>query len=286
MPERIARIGAPTALTCLVSEPQGEFSAAPGVILLNSGVMHHIGTCRMSVRICRAFANAGYLAARFDLSGLGDSESRSGTEPFALVAQREVSEVMDFLQQNYDITRFVLIGLCSGADAAYETALKDDRVVGICQLDAYVYRNLRYYIHYYLPRVIKLDVWRRFLKRTFFPEKNGVDLIDEEFIELPSYIRIFPPRAEIEAGLTRLVNRGVELYNIFTGGQDDVVIYPDQYSDNFKSVPFKDQLKLDLYADCSHIVMEPVYQQKIVADMLIWFEQRCQKVTTDRITND
>ena len=188
MHERIVKLGDPIPLTCLVSEPDDSKPDAPGVIVLNSGVMHHIGTCRMTVGICRAFAAKEYTALRFDFSGIGDSASRQGTGSFAELARSEISEVMDFLQSSKGLDQFVLIGLCSGADAAYESALVDDRVVGICQLDAYAYRNLKYYLRYYGPRILKLDVWKRFLGRRF---STSPTTIAEEFIEIPSYVRIF-----------------------------------------------------------------------------------------------
>ncbi len=79
MPERIVKIGKPQPLVGLLTEPVNPDPGAPAVLILNSGVMHHVGTCRMSVRLARAFADQGVAALRFDFSGIGDSPSRSGS---------------------------------------------------------------------------------------------------------------------------------------------------------------------------------------------------------------
>ncbi len=281
MRERIVKVGRPSPLTCIVSEPEKLDAGKPAVIILNSGIMHHIGTCRLSVKIARSLTDQGFLSLRMDFSGLGDSEPRTGTQSFTESAPKEVKEVMDFMQKTKGIDTFILYGLCSGADASYETAIVDDRVVAMCQIDSYCYRTLGYYLRlptqYYAPRFIDKNAWIRLANKAkdkLFGNRDGSQEGDE-FIEMPSYVRVFPDRKEIATGLSRLIDRNVQMYNIFTGDMADVVNHKQQYRNCFSDLDFKDTLKLDYISDCSHIVAEPKNQRFIVDNITQWAIKIC-----------
>ena len=57
MRERILKIGKPEPLASIATIPKKIDANRPVVIILNSGVMHHVGTCRLSVKIARALAD-------------------------------------------------------------------------------------------------------------------------------------------------------------------------------------------------------------------------------------
>ncbi|MCG8314165.1 MAG: alpha/beta hydrolase [Pseudomonadales bacterium] len=272
MKERVLRIGKPTPLVSIATDPSDFDANKPAVIILNSGVMHHIGTCRTSVMIAREIAKRGYLSLRFDFSGIGDSDQRRGTGNFIESSTSETKEVMDYLEKKRGIKRFVLYGLCSGADVSYETAKLDDRVVGIIQVDPYCYRTPFWYLRHYGPRLWDINVWIRFFSRLTQKAKprGSIQDIDEEFIELPSYIREFPPQTEVAEGLTNLANRGVHMYSIFTFGQASILNHPSQFKSSFSSVPFNDLLSVEYYDDMEHIITERKYQKIIPNKIADW----------------
>ncbi len=282
--ERALRIGKPNPLVSIVSEPKNFDAEKPAVIILNSGVMHHIGTCRLSVKIARSLADNGILALRFDFSGIGDSESRRGAKSFEESAPVEVAEVMDYLEKKKGIKKFILYGLCSGADASYETAKLDERVIGIIQIDAYCYRTLRWYINHYGPRMIKAGVWRHFFarlwQRLMGQKENVIDEYDEEFVELPSYIRVFPEKAEVAKGLSQLVQRKVHMYAIFTGGQSEILNYQSQYEESF-GIDFCGLLRTDYFPKAEHIIPEPEYQRLIPERINEWVLALSQGIVSE-----
>src|SRR5690606_37848418 len=94
----------------------------------------------------RKLAPAGFLTLRFDVSGVGDSQPRPDCLAEADVPLTDIREAMDFLQSRYGIEEFILLGLCSGAYQAHESAVRDPRVVGTVQLDGYGYRTAGYYV--------------------------------------------------------------------------------------------------------------------------------------------
>ena len=280
MKERALRIGRPTPLIGVVSEPEVFDPARPAVIILNSGIMHHVGACRLSVKLARAVAARGLLAARFDYSGIGDSEPRRGSASFDEVSPRECGEVMDYLEKTRGCRRFILYGLCSGADASYNTALVDPRVIAIAQIDAYCYRTLRFYIEFYRPIVFRLDRWRSFLRR-MWRQYSGQGAAGDaasqsqpqgEDYEIPTYTRIFPPREVIARGLQQLVARRVRMYVNFTGGEA-AYCYQDQYRASFPDVKFGELLRVDYYPQTNHIITQPQYQAQMVQSIASWMAE-------------
>ncbi len=275
--ERAVRIGKPVPLIGVISEPENFNPERPAVLIFNSGVMHHIGSCRLSVRLARAFSNSGNLSIRFDFSGIGDSESRRGTESFEESVVKEATEVMDYLQKKRGVKKFVLYGLCSGADASYLTALDDVRVVGIAQIDPYCYRTARYYFHYYASRFFIFERWlssgNRLVKFITGAAKNndteGDIGINDEFYEEADYAREFPPRKQVADGLKNIFSRGVENYVIFTGGMEEYN-YKSQYMDSFSDVDFGNKLTVSHLVSSDHIVTNPLHQAEIIRSLSSW----------------
>lgn len=269
MKERVITVG--ESLVGVLCEPETLDKTKPVVLILNSGIMHHIGTCRLSVKISRALAESGIASVRFDYSGVGDSEPRRGGVSFLESAPLETAEVMDFIQKRRGVDKFLLYGLCSGADAAYETVLVDKRVIGICQIDGYCYRTLGWYINHYLPRAFKLEVWLRYFKRKLLAASHkSIDDIDPEYIERASYIREFPTKLEVANGLQQLVNNKIAIYCLFTGGQSKLINDASQFKKSFPKINFGKYLTVDYIPEAEHIVTEPDCQKDVVKRIVNW----------------
>ena len=82
MREQVVMVGDELPLVGVLSEPEVDNNPTPrvAVILLNSGVIHRVGSCRLSVTLARSLCEkAGLTTFRFDFSGIGDSDARRGT---------------------------------------------------------------------------------------------------------------------------------------------------------------------------------------------------------------
>ena len=209
MRERVINVGKP-ALVGVISEPANLDPSLPAVLLLNSGVMHQIGSCRLSVKLARAAAKeAGLLACRFDLSGIGDSLPRRTTGKFGQFSVDEVTEVMDYLEKNFQIKNFVLYGLCSGAYLSFNTAQLDSRVKGIVQIDGYVYETFKQKLIHYFPRLFSLSKWINLITRASSIIGNKAATLSEEeraeneYMQTPEFDHI-PPKEDVTAGLKKL----------------------------------------------------------------------------------
>ncbi len=281
MREIALKIGKPTALTAIATEPENFDCNKPAVIIFNSGVMHHTGTCRISVKIARQLADAGFLALRFDFSAIGDSEARRGTQTFNESAVSESKEVMDFLQQKKGISKFIAYGLCSGADASYEIAKVDNRIVGIAQIDAYCYTNYKWFVNRYIKRALHPSMWPKIIMKLLDlvkPKDNSSSNgVEEEFLELPSYIRVFPPKNDVADSFQSIVDRNIHIYTIFTGDMLEVN-YQNQFREVFSDVDFKHLLREEYYPELEHIITSPTYQKIIPDNLTQWVEHVDQQV--------
>lgn len=113
-----------------VAIPHGQ-RARTAILMLNVGTNHRVGPNRLYVKMARHWARAGYHTLRFDLAGMGDSRTASGYTETRLYSKDSVHDVraaIDALSAR-GCDRFVLLGLCSGAYAAFQATLADPRVV-------------------------------------------------------------------------------------------------------------------------------------------------------------
>lgn len=279
MRERTVQFGKTATMVGVLCEPADRAASQgrPVVIMLNSGILHRVGSCRFHVRVARGLAQAGFASLRFDFSGIGDSRPRRDSLPFEESSVVEIREAMDYLASRKGTEQFVLGGLCSGADAAYFCALVDPRVVGTFQLDAFAYRNLRYYWKHYAPRAVRFDVWQRFFGRLIGRSSDGPGSSKaapgdelEGNVEMPEYVRVFPPKDEVEANLRKLAERKVRQYYFFSGSMSDCYNYENQFRDLYRSIDFGDTLRIEFVPESDHIVTHPLHQRFVVETIADW----------------
>jgi hypothetical protein len=275
MRERVVKIGRPKPLFGIFCEPDELVSDRVAVILLNSGVMHRVGSCRLSVKLSRAVCErAGLMSLRFDFSGIGDSEPRRvGGPDFGDREVAEVREVMDYLQETKGVDSFILYGLCSGAFISCQVGLVDDRVIGMAQIDSYCYPTIKSHILYYLPRVISVDRWANKVRRLFMPSKlrgqEGMSYgADDPNFEVPVFAE-FPDRAVVAGWFAEIAKKNISLYGIYTG-REPSYFYLNQFKDIFPEADFGDRLSLDYMPGASHIISQAAYQKDVVDGVVGW----------------
>ncbi len=275
--EKAIKFGANSSLVGIVTEPApGSDSAGkPAFVMLNSGILHRVGSCRLSVRLARALSAQGFTSLRFDYSGIGDSDQRRDALAFEESSVLETREAMDYLGKAKGLQEFVLMGLCSGADMAHDTALVDQRVKGLMMLDAWAYRNLAFYIHHYGPKLFKWRVWKNSIRirwqllrgtyRSWRPQApvQGVEL------EVATYVRVFPPRERVERDIRSFVERGIAMYAVWTGGLKEYN-HQGQYAATMRGVDFKGLLREEHLAEADHIVTGLAHQDYLLANVVNW----------------
>lgn len=105
----------------ILTEPRTP-TDAPAIVLPNAGATHHTGPNRLYVYLARALASAGFRCLRFDLPGLGDSvidDPSQENDAYLPSATSVIAAVIAQMQ-----SPAIVAGLCSGAHAAFHTALE------------------------------------------------------------------------------------------------------------------------------------------------------------------
>ncbi len=290
MRERALHFGEAANLVGVVTEPGPDARGdLPAVILLDAGILHRVGPSRMNVRLARRLAADGFVCLRFDFSGIGDSEPRPDDLPFEESSVREISEAMNALERTRGVDDFVLLGLCSGADAALHGSLADERVVGLVSIDGHAYRTWRYYLQHYLSRLFRAESWKNLLtgKTHVGPWLRGLLDRDGGNGSGPDrdrgggvFQRPLPPREEMEEALRALAGRGVQMLHVFSGGMGERYNYASQYRDSFRSVDFRDLVRVEYYGDADHTFTDLDHLDALIAAVGGWARETWPAATT------
>ena len=136
-----------------------------GVVVVVGGPQYRAGSHRQFALLARALATAGYAGLRFDYRGMGDSTGSH--RDFESVNEDVAAAIGALLQDQPNVQRVVLWGLCDGASAAllYLHATRDPRVHAVCIVNPWVRSEsglARVHMkHYYLQRVRRPEFWRK-----------------------------------------------------------------------------------------------------------------------------
>lgn len=138
-----------------------------GVVVIVGGPQYRAGSHRLFVQLARALAAAGHPVLRFDVRGMGDSSG--AMRSFQDIGNDIGAAIAQLQQQQPQVRRVVLWGLCDGASAAllYLHEHADARVHGLCLLNPWVRSEAslaRTHVkHYYRQRLLQREFWRKLL---------------------------------------------------------------------------------------------------------------------------
>jgi pimeloyl-ACP methyl ester carboxylesterase len=276
--EQAIQFGKSAVLSGILADPDSANaeSGRPAFILLNSGILHRVGSCRLHVRLARALARRGFTSLRFDFSGVGDSETRRDSLSFEDACRAEVREAMDYVAAARGTRNFILMGLCSGADMAHLTAVEDERVVGLMFIDPWAYRTRRYWFQHYAQRVLKAHVWKNWARirvRRMLGEisaRRPAQSNELVTYDVPKYVREFPPREQVARDLAAFMKRGIHVLAVFTAGMVDHYNHQSQYRRSFPEVDFRDRLQVEFMPTSDHIITNLKHQEFVVNRVVEW----------------
>ena len=248
-----------------------------GVILLTAGMLHHVGPFRLYVNLARRLEQLGIPSLRFDLSGIGESLPVASGGTSLQRAANETRQAMDFLQENYGVERFVLFGLCSGADDGFHTAIDEDRIDGLVLLDGCGYPtaefNKRRVFAHYLPRVKSLTWWKRKVSRSGNDAPSSLPIGND--------IREFPSRDVAAKQLQGLVDRGTKLHFIYSGGVSEYYNHESQFDEMFHDVDFRGQVTSRFLPEMDHVAILCEDRAELVTEISDWVSRSFTPASAD-----
>ncbi|MBI3900089.1 MAG: alpha/beta fold hydrolase [Gammaproteobacteria bacterium] len=166
--ESIVRFGPASTLFGILSEPLTGNSAAPTILLPNAGSTHHVGSNNLYVILARTLTRAGFRCLRFDFPGLGDSvidNVDAENNPYVADASDVIDMAMQTVAPRAGAASFVIMGLCSGAHAAFHAGLElAERPIVECVL----INPLTFYykpgMSLEAPALQQYETWQRYMR--------------------------------------------------------------------------------------------------------------------------
>ena len=244
MQEQAFRFGRARHLVGVAGLPASPAQDVVGVIVLNAGLVHRIGPFRLHVEMTRRLNAQGYPTLRFDLSTIGDSASSGESQTRKQQICADVADAMQLLGEQAACKRFVLIGLCSGSQSAHMVACSDAKVAGAVFLDGYAYRTLGYRLRYYVPRLLDARRWMRVFSRN--RKANQGRSSEPTFTVAPL------PQAVVRADFAGMLDRGVKLCLIYSGGISQYFNHARQFRECFGRVMAHPDVSTSFLKEADH----------------------------------
>jgi len=244
-------------------------------IILNAGVLHRVGPHRLHVTLARRLAAAGRPGLRLDLGGIGDSIASSDATSFRDSAVADTRAAMTGLTEATGARRFILFGVCAGADNSMATALVDDRVAGIVLVDPHTYPTRRGQLRYLRTRVAERGGPRDVLRWALGVAERRVRLTlaaRARRDEPPqSEGREPPPLATFRDQLTTLVDRGVRILTVYSGIHGPRYNHADQVFELFPTL--RGRIDRVYFATANHTFTELGVQAELIDAVVGWINK-------------
>ena len=264
--EEVLRFGSDEQLVGIATRPlhQGE---GPAVVILNAGVLHRVGPHRAHVALARRLAELGFACLRLDLGGIGDSVPSSDATTFRDSAVADTRLVLG----EFGAARYVIFGICAGADNALATALVDDRVAAIVLVDPYVYANRRSQLRDLVTKLRTAGPRTALVRGARAVERRvraRLERLRTPGDEPPAEGREAPPIATYRSDLGALVARGVKILAIYSGVHRAKYNAPDQLFELFPEL--RSRVDRAYFPDANHTFTELAAQSQLVATVTDW----------------
>jgi pimeloyl-ACP methyl ester carboxylesterase len=271
--------GPDRSLAGIISEPEGTEAATDreniAVIMITAGLLHHVGPNRMWVELAARVTEMGLSAFRFDLAGLGDSLLYESNLTYEERSINDIVLAMNYLETNKRIEKFILIGFCSGAENAHNTALQDRRVVGAVFLDGYIYRTPMYYVRRSIRFLKNPAKWIGFLirlavrlqKRLF--NQTAVHDSREDIVSSAP-----PSKEKIKREIEQLISQDFKMIFIFSGAANLYISDGKKFLDLFDLRDYQKKIDILHYRKADHMYTLLEYKQRLISDIIQWISTR------------
>jgi hypothetical protein len=233
------KFGAKNSLVGVLTLPE---ESAPtrdiGVIFLNAGLLHRVGPFRMNAELANVLAMQGYKTLRFDSSSIGDSGATSSESDYLQSVTQDIESATDLMVSRTGLSRFVVFGLCTGADNAHRAMVNDKRLIGGIFLDGYSYPTMKFRVKRYLPVLLSLPRLLGALSRiknSMLGKLSGSANRDTVESSSSMFTWQLPGKEKTKDEIRIFIERDAKLLYIFTGGANEVYNYENQFVD---SMPF------------------------------------------------
>ncbi len=239
-----------------------------GIVMWNTGISSRTGSFRSNVETAEALVKLGYTVFRFDLSKLGDSVDAGENLSWQDRNSLDLRDALDAVNALTGITEYVLVGLCSGALDSYYFALNDTRVRGAFMIDSLVFPTLRHRLTFFAMRLASPYRWSRLFKKILGKFIN----VPRELLPEDQFESNYPTAIEAAKGFGILIDRGIPLHLIYTGGFTPFYSYRTQFFAMLPGLNSKGRVQVEYWPDVDHLFMLREDRQRFIAKLSTWLE--------------
>lgn len=255
-PEAFVRFGPGDRLTGVLG---GVHGTGPVLLLPSAGLQPRAGPFRLHVELAGRLSARGIRSFRYDIPGVGEAPRLTGCD-----AVRATLAAMDRLEEEHGCRSFVIGGICSAADTAWEVAGLDRRVVGVLQADGICFAGPWYHYARVLGLLRRLPrEWRRFARMLPARVRGGTGLDSAAF-------RTWPDLAQARRDFARLVQRDVRLLFIFSGAYEERFLHPRQFGWTFGPAARDPRVTMYYWPDCDHTYFGGVHRERLIGTVEQW----------------
>jgi len=191
--------------------------------------------------LARQWARRGYYVLRFDLQGLGDSDTRNGhpdDEVFPPAALDDIRAAIEFMRSRHGVFDLSLCGICSGAYHALRAAaaaLPVTRVLLInpqnfywehgTAIDALTPAEIVMRSSQQRQRIFSPEAWKRVLTGQVDMTRLALVYVQRPVIAIGNVLRRVASSLKVRlpedigAELEEIVSRGVKVVFVFAHGE-------------------------------------------------------------------
>jgi pimeloyl-ACP methyl ester carboxylesterase len=240
---------------------------APIVVFLNAGLLHRSEPYRLNVLAARRLAELGYLCARIDLSGKGETPAREGLTNRDSVAL-DWNHLCEALERHFGRRPMVVMGLCSGADNGIKLAAIDERIRGLILLDA---RSPKDRMFVYRQVMSRAGRWRQWMRLPAVILRHlGRRLGDAEAGDPDLNLRDLPRADDLRACLTSLVRNDGRLLMLFTHEERHFYNEQGQFG-RAAGVPGLERICTErFWPDVLHIYPVAAHRRRLLSTLETW----------------
>ena len=281
MDENIARFGNNDGLIGIVTEPSGKdnhFNNNVAVLILNAGLIHRAGPNLLFVSLSRIIAQAGFICLRFDFSGIGDSVTRNTNNKLLSVKEKRSSEIrqaMDYLEYHKKCRNFIIIGLCNGADFAFNMCLEEKKVIAACLINGN-------FIGYEYLKTINAFIEQKIRNRFYTKKKFNLSLWTGNLRSLSilsKFKRFFKTRKQLNRPLHLkdfqewdiVIKKNMPVLLIYSEGSKTFDVYNLIHKKKLNKAQ-TDNIETHIIKNTDHIFTPLWSQNELVNKIMVWLK--------------
>ncbi len=250
-----------------------------GVIILGMGIAE--------VRMARQLKRLGLLVMQVRL--IGDSETFNNPAAqraiYDATGIERIQEAMDYLDENFGIKQFFLMGTCGGANVSLNTTVQDPRVVGLIPINLHFNELLTQDV------VIKQKLrsgkqWKKSIGRLFSGKLKTKWLrrylmaklkrsSQSEVVEQWDWHKDMVVPVNLDERLEALTERGVNILMIYAQSEDSLTYLKKTYDTALEKLAAGGRFTLKVIETDTHVFSTDEVSATILNDIVNdWFENR------------